>query len=454
MISTQWPLFLLQTVLFLQFFTSSASASSSLKRVSTRSISDQDDLTFLDRDQTDQELFGSAATPGFGLKTDAYLSYEQLTSLIHQLQEQYPNLVRVGSIGKSVEGRDLWAVEITHDVQDERELLKPMFKYVANMHGDETVGQALMVFLIQYLVYNDQVDDRVTNLLNSTDVYILPTVNPDGFSKSKEGVCGSLDGYVGRKNAAGVDLNRNFPDQFENNDDNVYEPETLAIMNYIRTQPFVLSGNLHGGAIVASYPYDSSPYEENCCFESKVPDREFFVQLARNYANRNPMMTKPNACGFKFDGGITNGNNWYKVTGGMQDFNYVHSNCFEITMELSCCKYPPGHQLPAYWAANKESLLNFIESTRKGVYGLVVDKKGRPIPTARITVQGIKKDISVTSRGEYWRLLTPGQYRIRATATGYEPGTLKSINVDDKEPGRLDFVLVKNTKRRGPGRSR
>ena len=45
----------------------------------------------------------------------------------------------------------------------------------------------------------------------------------------------------------------------------------------------------------------------------------------------------------------------------MQDFNYVYSNCFEITIELSCCKYPNVNRLPAEWSYNQESLLTFME---------------------------------------------------------------------------------------------
>jgi carboxypeptidase D len=45
----------------------------------------------------------------------------------------------------------------------------------------------------------------------------------------------------------------------------------------------------------------------------------------------------------------------------MQDFNYVEGGCIEITLELSCCKYPPADQLQKFWDLNKESLLAFME---------------------------------------------------------------------------------------------
>ncbi len=45
---------------------------------------------------------------------------------------------------------------------------------------------------------------------------------------------------------------------------------------------------------------------------------------------------------------------------GMQDYNYVETNCFELTLELGCRKYPPAKDLPKYWEENKEALLNFL----------------------------------------------------------------------------------------------
>lgn len=51
--------------------------------------------------------------------------------------------------------------------------------------------------------------------------------------------------------------------------------------------------------------------------------------------------------------------------GGMQDYNYIHGNCLEITMELSCCKYPFASELKREWDLNKESLLAYIEAVHK-----------------------------------------------------------------------------------------
>jgi hypothetical protein len=59
----------------------------------------------------------------------------------------------------------------------------------------------------------------------------------------------------------------------------------------------------------------------------------------------------------------------------MQDFNYVHSNCFEVTFELSCCKYPEPSKLADEWTLNKESILQFMEATHWGISGVVVDSQ-------------------------------------------------------------------------------
>ncbi|KAK1121827.1 hypothetical protein K0M31_010139 [Melipona bicolor] len=382
-----------------------------------------------------------------------YTHYEELQQLFNLLVLKYPNLAKVISIGKSVEGRDLLVLEISENVK-ERKLCEPMVKYVANMHGDEAVGRELLVYLAQYLLNNYGKDERVTKLVNNTDIYLMPSMNPDGFEKSVEGNCNSKGDYSGRENANHVDLNRNFPDQFYKRTNYLQkggsildgrQNETVAMMTWIATEPFVLSGNLHGGAVVASYPYDSGSALP-CCVESKSPDDELFKYLAHTYADNHPQMRTGNACSHDvFQGGVINGAYWYEVIGGMQDFNYARSNAFEITFELSCCKYPTASNMPKYWRLNKESLIKYLEQAHIGVKGLVRDTNGEPIEAATIIVHGINHNVSSTHRGEYWRLLLPGTYNIHAEAWGYRPSDQINVTVISGEPSIVNFTLTQDT---------
>lgn len=380
------------------------------------------------------------------LANPRYESNEELADLLARLQKDHPSLVKVHTIGSSLEGRPLLAVEIRANIDRPRQLLMPMFKYVANMHGDETVGRELLVYLAQYLVNNYEQDPEIGALLNTTDIFLMPTMNPDGYQRSKEGNCESLSSYVGRYNAAQIDLNRDFPDRFDDDRKrhlrrNRQQPETVAVMNWILSNPFVLSANLHGGAVVASYPYDNSIVHHDCCEDSPTPDNHFFKYAALTYAQNHPVMKNGNDCNETFNEGITNGAYWYELNGGMQDFNYVFSNCFEITLELSCCKFPRASELPKEWHKNKRSLIEYIKLVHVGVKGLVTDSNGYPIKDADVIVDGISQNIRTTQRGEYWRLLVPGNYKIRVEAVGYYPSQEVPITITVEQPLRVNFSL-------------
>lgn len=157
----------------------------------------------------------------------------------------------------------------------------------------------------------------------------------------------------------------------------------------------------------------------DCCEDSPTPDDSVFRLLARTYAKNHPVMKDGNDCNETFPNGITNGAYWYDLSGGMQDFNYVFTNCFEITLELSCCKYPSRNELPSEWHKNKKSLIEYMKLIHIGIKGLVKDISGYPINDAEIFVQEINdKPVKTTERGEFWRLLTPGTYNVRAIAFG------------------------------------
>jgi len=360
-----------------------------------------------------------------GIDMSSYHDYSAMRTTLQNLVSKYPNLAKLHVIGTSVQNRQLLAIQITDKV-NQREIGEPCFKYVANMHGNEPVGRELVISLAKYLLSRYGTDQRVTRLVDNTDIYLMPSMNPDGFEQVREGDC---DGVVGRANANGVDLNRNFPDQFTNSNQ-ATQPEAQAIMDWLKTDPnFVLSANFHGGSLVANYPFDNTRYGYNGGHYSKSPDDVTYRSLAYTYSSSHYNMSQGHQCpGDNFPFGITNGAYWYEVDGGMQDYNYLHSNCFEITVEQSCCKYPNASTLPSYWESNKEALLAFMEQTHIGIKGIVQDSSGTPIANAKVRVQGVNHDVVTSSKGEYWRLLTPGTYTVSVEAPGYK-SAIQSITV-------------------------
>ena len=112
------------------------------------------------------------------------------------------------------------------------------------MHGDETVGRQLIIYFAEYLLQNYNIEDRVTNLVDTIEIYLMPSLNPDGFAKSQEGSCYS---DPGRYNGNGKDLNRDFPKRFDfpfgsdwGEMEQGRQPETIAMMKWIQKEPFVL----------------------------------------------------------------------------------------------------------------------------------------------------------------------------------------------------------------------
>jgi len=350
----------------------------------------------------------------------SYHNYDELTDFLQEINSQYPNITNLLSIGQSVEGRELWVLEVSDNPGVNE--LEPEFKYIANMHGDETVGRELSLFLIEWLVQEYGTNQRATDLVNNTSIFIMPSMNPDGFESGD------------RYNANGVDLNRDFPDQFDdpNNSINGRQPETRAMMEWTWNHNFVLSANMHTGALVANYPYDGP----NSGTYSAAPDDDLFIQLARCYADAHPNMESGG-----FNNGITNGAEWYAVFGGMQDWNYVWESDFEITLEQNETKWPNSDQLPGLWEEHREPMIAYIEQVHKGVRGVVLDSESSMPLNATILVEGIDHIVFTDSEnGDYYRLLTPGTYTITAQSFSYVSES-QIVTVNPNNYVELNFSL-------------
>jgi carboxypeptidase D len=347
----------------------------------------------------------------------------------------HPNLTRLYSIGQSVQGRELWVMEIS-DQPGVHEPGEPEVKYAGNMHGNEVTGRETLLYLIQYLCDNYSSDSEVRNLVDSTRIHILPSLNPDGYEIAREG---DGDSSVGRYNANGIDLNRNFPDRFTRSRGSI-QPETQAVINWLDNYPFVLSANLHNGALVANYPFDNS--RSGSYVYTATQDDDIFTQLALSYSLAHPTMHLGEACGDQFRNGITNGADWYSIDGGMQDYNYLHSNCMEITVEQYCQKFPYARDLEAIWTANVRPLIAYLWQVHRGAKGFVYDNEtSLPIHGARLRVDDRAHEVTTAVDGDYWRLLVPGNYQVTVNADGYR-GVTARVTVLEGRAVTYNFTLV------------
>jgi carboxypeptidase D len=360
--------------------------------------------------------------------TVEYHNYGALTSFMEDIATRYPSITRLFSIGKSVQSRELWGIEISDNI--DKSEAEPQFQYIANMHGDEVVGREMSLYLIELLCSKYGVDDRITKLVNDTDIYIIPSMNPDGYERRQRG------------NANNVDLNRNFPDQFTSpsNTKTGKQPEVQAVMTFVEQHHFVLGANFHGGAVVANYPYDGNSNYRSGAYAS-TPDDSVYKFTASTYSNKHRTMHNS----WEFSGGITNGAEWYVLYGGMQDWNYVYNQgSFHITIELSDDKWPSASSLATFWDDNREAMLSYMELVHQlGIKGIVRSTTGTPL-AATITVGGNSRTVVTNpAHGDYYRLLAPGTYSITASATGYTPSTV-SVTIPQGQTAQIvvDFVLT------------
>lgn len=354
---------------------------------------------------------GDGAGGSFGL--GEYHDYEAVTELLSELAADHPDRCLLRSIGQSREGREIWAVKVSDRVDvDESE---PEIRLAATLHGDEAPATEIALYLLDHLLRSAADDPRVTALVESTELWVLPLLNPDGRDAGT------------RHNAAGVDLNRAFPDRILDpvNSPDGREPEVAALMRFCAERQFVIAANLHTGEQVVNYPYDAN--ESGAPIDTPTPDDALFRWLALRYASPNPDL----AGSREFPGGITNGADWYVVHGSLQDWSYVWEGTFEFTVEISAAKWPPASRLPGLWEANRESLLAWMESVETAVAGTVRDEaSGAVIPEAQVMVGADRRAVGVDPvTGSFHRILEPGQHSVTVWAPGYAPETVSDILV-------------------------
>jgi len=361
------------------------------------------------------EMAAKSESPTKADPYDYYPSHAQIGTILSDVATAYPTLARTFQWGSSVEGRELWGIVISDDVTSSE--AEPEVRISSTMHGDEVVPMVQALNLVHYLTDNYGVAgfEDVTNLVDNYEIHIMPLHNPDGY------VAGT------RYNANSVDLNRNFPEPAGTHP--TQEIENIHFMDHANANNFVISQNGHGGALVVNYPWDWT-YDLS-------PDNDALIELSLEYSTYNLPMYDGS-----FPQGITNGADWYIITGGLQDWSYDQTDCIDVTLEMSNTKWPSAGTLPGFWDDNRESYMHWIKVARYGVNGVVTGSDtGLPLGVT-VTVTGNSMTVDTDPAfGDYYKVLDTGTYDITFNAYGYIDQTITGVSTTWGTPTVLDVVL-------------
>ena len=113
------------------------------------------------------------------IRFDTYYRYDELSRLLRQLAQQHPHLLRVESIGRSFEGRDIWLATVTRFSSGEPDE-KPALWVDGNIHATEVAGSMACLYLLHDLVARYGSDPDLTRCLDTRVFYVCPRINPDG----------------------------------------------------------------------------------------------------------------------------------------------------------------------------------------------------------------------------------------------------------------------------------
>jgi len=303
---------------------------------------------------------------GFPSGDDRFHDYNEMKVAISELATKNPEYIRVMSIGKTIEGRDIPAMHINSSPNALKRIKsnKPGFVLLGNHHAREHLSAEIPLMFAQYLMANKN-DSMIKKLLDDRDLWIVPMVNPDGVEFDISG-----DKYhMWRKNrrnngdgTAGVDLNRNYGFRWNtggsssDTDSEVYmgkapfsEPETQAVRDFVSSLSNVtVLLTVHTFSELILYPwgssYDPIPNEK---------DRKVFETMANTMAKWNHYKPQQSS-------------DLYIASGDTCDWAYGEKGIFAFTFELSPKNmwdggfYPGAKVIDRVFDANLKPLLYML----------------------------------------------------------------------------------------------
>ena len=336
------------------------------------------------------------ATPtNFNLGTmGGYMTYAEMLQELDDMRAQYPDLItakeNVGTFLTS-EGRALQWVKITKN--PEQINARPQVLYTAVHHAREPISLSETIYYMWYLLENYATNDEIKDIVDNTELYFIPVINPDGYIYNQ--TTNPNGGGMWRKNRRdfgdgtfGVDNNRNY-DYWIDGDSNqsiwntlgvsatttgetypgttsFSEPETQAVRYFVENHNFKIALNAHTFSDLLLYPYG---YDLNV----QSPDDTYFNKISGIMVSQNDLTNKI-------------ASELYAASGDSDDFMYGqtmnHDKIFAFTPEIGASFWPSSSNILPL--CKKMMFTNITAAKLVREYGFIEDTSPTFIGTAAV----------------------------------------------------------------------
>lgn len=310
----------------------------------------------------------SAASPDFPAGLEGYHTYAEVGAEVGAVAAAHPGIVRRFSLGRSYQGRELWAAKVSDNVAvDENE---PEVLYDGGHHSDEHMGVEMALRILGWLADGYGADPRITRIVNSREIWIVFLVNPDGAEYDISG--GSFRRW--RKNRQpnagstyiGTDLNRNYDYRWNSGgrtSDNPQAityagpsafsaPESRAFRDFLASR--VVNGRQQirthitfhelGRLVMWPYGYTTADLPS----DMSADDLASLRTIGRAMAASN---------GYKPE----QASDLYLTSGTTRDYAYGRYRIHSYTFEMSAVDYPDDSLIAAETGRNREAVLYLAE---------------------------------------------------------------------------------------------
>ncbi len=360
-------------------------------------------------------LLSIAGTPALAVRTtdfpsgyQGYHDYAEMMDDIDSVIAAHPNIVAKQSIGQSYEGRTIWAIKISDHVATDEDEPEVLMESLHHAREHLTVEQSLEIIHLLADNYNlaTTLGQRVTDIVNSREIWVVPMVNPDGAEYDISG--GQFQNWrrnrepIPGSSSIGVDLNRNWGYMWGcchgssgtpgtttyRGPSPWFAPEVVALRDFVLSRRVngrqqiteAISWHTFNEQVMWPYGYTTTDVPRTMTAD----DHAAFVALGTGMANRNGYIPQQMS-------------DLYILDGAASDWLYGDQRIFAFTIEMYPTDksgvggfYPPDSIIARETTRNDDAVLYFLEHA---------DCPYSTVPALAVTHCGPLNDDFETGRG-------------------------------------------------------